>query len=215
MARAVVGGTKAEEAAGRGRCRGGGAKSAGRGGECGVPYAGSVRAAGGSNAELLGSRAGRRRIRPRLPFRGSALHQVRLTERGPGPSLMFGPAERRLLRRGVSACVCVCVYVAGVQTAGIPFYSPRWGQELFRPPQLQRPGITDALPGLAQPWHLPPPRAARRVPRALSQHRRARRGAAGAGPAFSSARGGAAHWPKGRGWRGRSQWEPWLHLTHG
>lgn len=148
---------------GRGQGGRGGGGSKGAGGGCREPCAGGAWVAGGSDAQLLGSRAGRRRLRPRLSFRGSALHQVRLTERSPCPSRMFSPAER------------VCVRVAGARTAGIPFCSPHWGRSYSGLPSSSAPGDTAALRGSLSPG------AARRVPRAPSRHRRACKGAAGGG----------------------------------
>lgn len=173
------------------------------------PCAGRARVAGGSDAQLLGSRAGRRRLRARPSFRGSALHQVRLTQRSPCPSRMSRPAERPVGARSrrpsrLSARVC-----GGSANSGNPVLQPAPGRELFGSPQRQRPGDSDGLPGSLSPG------TARRVSRALSRHRALAEERQGAGPAFSSGRGGAAHWPEGPGARGSSQWELWLHLTHG
>lgn len=130
----VVGEANAGEvrAVGQGLCGQRRIQRGGAGKSCAV----GARVAGGSDAQLLGSRAGRRRLRPRPSFRGSALHQVRLTERSPCPSRTFSPAERRALGRGagalrVSARVCLCV-CGGSASSGNPILQPALGSGVIQ-----------------------------------------------------------------------------------
>lgn len=185
---------------GRGQGGRGGGGSKGAGGGCREPCAGGAWVAGGSDAQLLGSRAGRRRLRPRLSFRGSALHQVRLTERSPCPSRMFSPAERR-------PCVSVCVWREREQRESRS--AARTGVGAI--PVCPAPAPPVTLPRCGAPSAPVPPAAFPGLRPGTGALAKARQGA---GPAFSSGRGGASHWPKDSGARGSSQWEPWPHLTH-